>query len=230
MKNVIFYNLLGYPNIEKFKELIKFLDDKQVEFFEIGIPSSNPIKDGPDIANLHPKSKKEVGSDALIELLKWIKENSSIKIILMTYFDGFEHYQLDQLSPSLYEAILCVDNDLANYPNVEQVKFYTPTMTEQEIKKTLEDNSAFCYVNSGITTTGGQLEGNDKFQKILQLLRKNTSLPLFVGFGIKNKRDKESVLNSGADGIIIGSEFIRKISQDTKDLSVVKEYIESFGN
>lgn len=230
MQDVIFYNLLAYPNIEKFKELIKFLDKKQVKFFEIGIPSNNPIKDGPDIASLHPKAKKTVGPADLTELLKWIKANSSIKIILMTYFDGFEHYQLDQLSSSLYEAILCVDNDLVNYPHIKQVKFYTPTMTEEEIKQTLENNAAFCYINSGITTTGGQLEGDDKFQRTLEILRENTSLPLFVGFGIKNKKDKKSVLKSGADGIIIGSEFIRKIAQDPINLSIVKEYIESFND
>ena len=55
-------------------------------------------------------------------------------------------------------------------------------------------------------------EGVESF-KLLPYVKKNTDLPVFVGFGVKDPEDIASILANGADGAIIGSEFIKRFNQ-----------------
>lgn len=225
MRNVAFYNVIGFPDETKFKEICMLLDEYGSEFMEIGIPSNNPHKEGPQISKLHTELKSKVDANKLNELLIWIKENTNLKIVLMTYFDGFKSYSLDKISKELYSSILCVDNDLNEYPNLRKVKFYHNDMSEEELESNLNDNADFCYVNSGNKVTGGTLNSTAAFVPLLEKLRKLTDLPLYVGFGIKNRENIKLVLDSGADGAIVGSEFIRQIHKDKNELVYLKEYL-----
>lgn len=225
MKKVAFYNLIGFPNENKFKEICLLLDDYGCEFMEIGIPSDNPHKDGETIAKLHKELKSKMNIGKINELLIWIKENTNLKTVLMTYFDGLKDYELDKISTELYDSILCVDNDLDDYPNIRQVKFYHSNMSENELKKNVENNSSFCYVNSGNSETGGSLGSATGFVPLLNQLRELTNLPLFVGFGVKNQENIKLILENGADGAIVGSEFVKQIQKDEDNLGYLKDYL-----
>jgi len=225
MKEIIFYNLIGFPNENKFKEICLLLDEYGCEFLEVGIPSDNPHKEGQTIFDLHQKLKSEISTKKIKELLLWIKEQTNLKIILMTYYDGFKDYELDKISADLYSSILCVDNDLKEYPNIRKVKFYHSDMSEQELKKNVRNNSDFCYVNSGNSKTGESLGSSSGFGPLLEKLGELTNLPLYVGFGIKTKENIKMVLENGADGAVIGSEFIKQIQKDRDELIYLKEYL-----
>ena len=225
MKNVAFYNLAGFPNEDKFKEICLLINEYGSEFLEVGIPSNYAHKDGPSISQLHTDIKSKVDANKLKELLLWVKENTNLKVVLMTYYDGFKEYNLADLPKELYSSILCVDNDLGDYPDLRQVKFYHNNMSEEEIKLNLDNNVDFCYVNSGNEMTGSTLSSASTFIPLLEKLRKLTNLPLYVGFGIKNIEHIKLVLDSGADGAIVGSEFIRNIQKDENELEYLKEYL-----
>lgn len=225
MKEVVFYNLIGFPNETQFKEICLLLDEYGCEFMEVGIPSDNPHKDGEQISQLHKKFKSKINTNKLNELLLWIKENTNLKIVLMTYFDGFKDYELDRISTDLYNSVLCVDSDLKNYPNIHKVNFYHNDMSVKELEMNIESNRDFCYVNSGTSETGGALGSASSFVPLLEKLRELTDLPLYVGFGVKSKENIKLILENGADGAIVGSEFINRIQKDEEELIYLKEYL-----
>lgn len=226
MDEVVFFNLVGFPNTEKFKEICLLLDEAGCKFMEIGIPSSNPFKDGQEIANIHKEIKDEITSEQVQNLLVWLKENTNLKIVLMTYFDGFKDYELDKIPTNLYSSILCIDNDLNEYPSINKVRFYRDDMNTKELTKNIESNSDFCYVNSGNSETGGILGSPVGFVSLLERLRPLTKLPLYVGFGVKTQEHVKLILENGADGAIVGSEFIKRIQKDENGLVYLKEYLE----
>src|SRR5690625_241049 len=196
MNNIVFYNLIGYPDDELFKAICRLLDEAGCEFIELGIPSSNPMKDGKTIADLHDTFKETIDTNKLVELLTWIKENTSLKAVLMTYYDGFVDYGLADLPTDLYSSILCVDNDLEGYPEIQQVKFYHKDMSDEEIERNLAKNVDFCYVNSGIEQTGETLGESTEYLPLLNKLNERTDLPLYVGFGIETSKDVDNVKRS----------------------------------
>lgn len=224
MNNIVFYNVLGYPTIDKFKVICKLLDKYGVEYLEIGIPSKNPFVDGKTIATIHNDIYDKYDSDILIELLKWIKEHTQLNIILMTYYDGFKTFNIEAIDVDLYNAVLCVDNPLSEFPTIPKINVYDDKDTDEELNRKLQDNVSFCYVKTS-DKTGTEI--NDvSYIPTIKRLRKQTDLPLFLGFGIKNKDDVEDALENGADGVIIGTEFINSINRDVKGLKEVENYLE----
>ncbi len=51
-------------------------------------------------------------------------------------------------------------------------------------------------------------------------MRKHTSLPLYVGFGIDTPEQARSIIEAGADGVIIGSRLVNEFP-DLQKISVV---------
>jgi len=224
MDNIVLYNVLGYPTIDKFKAICKLLDKYGVEYLEVGVPSSNPFVDGKTIATIHNDIQDEYDSETLIDLLEWIKEHTQLNIILMTYYDGFKAFNIESIDVDLYNAVLCVDNPLTEFPTIPKINVYDDKDTAEEWNKKLQDNVSFCYVKTS-DKTGTEI--NDvSYISTIKRLRKRTDLPLFLGFGIKNKDDIKTALENGADGVIIGTEFIKNINRDVRELKGVRDYLD----
>ena len=76
---------------------------------------------------------------------------------------------------------------------------------------------------SGEGKTGEFIQLPKDYVDIVPYLKANTQLPVFVGFGVKNPTDIASILANGADGAIIGSEFIKRFNEG--GISSIKEYL-----
>lgn len=205
------------------------LDEKGVKYLEVGVPSTNPFVDGNTITTIHEHLVNDYNSETLVNILKWIKNNTQLEIILMTYYDGFKAFNIESVDMNLYNAVLCVDNPLIEFPAIPKINVYDENKdTEEELNRKLQDNISFCYVKAS-DRTGSDIN-NASYKSTIERLRKQTDLPLFLGFGIKNKDDIEAALKNGADGVIIGTEFINQINSDTKGLKYVESYLDTLSD
>lgn len=224
----IFYIPINYPNPETFFKLLDSLEKFGVTTIEIGIPVLNAFQDGELIQNINREIILRGLSYDEIELtLNEIRKKYSFQVILMTYEEGVKLFSLKKLPKNSYDGLLCVNALENDYHAFNHVEIITPAMSEKEISKRLERPNVFIY----LTSTSGKTGGNTSielapYKKILPLIKKKSKSKIYVGFGIKNKADVLSVINSGADGAIIGSEFLRKFQNGGFD--EINNYLNEF--
>ena len=94
-----------------------------------------------------------------------------------------------------------------------------------EMEQAINESTHFAYVVSAAGKTGGDLSSQHAYVETIKRLRKFSDLPAFVGFGIKDNKGIKEVLSNGADGAVIGSEFIRQI--DSNNFADITEYLNS---
>lgn len=213
MNNLALYVTINYPTRKTFFEILDVIEQFQVGFVEIGIPVENPHLDGEVVRKTQELVYPELSQEEIVSVLQEIRQRYQFKVILMTYQQGVEHFQLSQIPQHLYDAVLCVDEDLdpKKYPGL--VHIFTNQLEPTTIDEQLANSTQFVYVVSGEGKTGEFEQLPDDYLQLLPYIKEQTKLPVFVGFGVKTVEDVASILANGADGAIIGSEFIKHFNQ-----------------
>ena len=102
-------------------------------------------------------------------------------------------------------------SDLFTKYNKSNISFVAPTDSEERIKELVSDAQKFIYMvaYAGITGSGQ----SEDLSKIIDNVRKYTTTPLYIGFGVDEKTCKEKAKN--VDGVIVGSAFVKHIIDDS---------------
>ncbi|GAA0180893.1 tryptophan synthase subunit alpha [Clostridium sediminicola] len=207
------YMTLAYPSFSEFLKYLDILVENQVDILEIGIPVQNPYLDGKVISQTYNKVKVD-GFDKIqcLNMLKEIRNRyPKLPIVIMSYYEGIVNNSLLENS-DLYDALLCPDEFLNNSNKLIQI--YNEDMTDKEIIDKLNYNSYFAYVMSSNSPTGSIGEIPTNYINTINRIRKYSDIPVQVGFGISTAKQAKEILCNGSDGIIIGSEIIRKINEN----------------
>lgn len=223
MKNLALYLTINYPSRASFFEILDVIEAFQIGYVEIGIPVTNPHVDGAVVRRTQEEVFPKVTTQEIESVLSEVRKRYSFKIILMTYYEGVEYFNLNQLSQKLYDAILCVDKELNSERFSGLVHTFNCGMDQKEVDRQLSQSSQFIYLVSGEGKTGEMAQLPNDYKEILPSIKAKTELPVFVGFGVKEPKDITSILKSGADGAIIGSEFIKQFNE--AGFSGIKNYL-----
>ena len=90
------YFTAGYPNLTDTAEVIKQLQSSGVDMIEIGLPFSDPLADGPTIqASSTAALDNGMTTDTLFEQLKSIRDEVSIPLLIMGYFNPMLQYGIE---------------------------------------------------------------------------------------------------------------------------------------
>ena len=211
-RKLALYLPLGYPNWEMFYRVLQEIEGHGIGCVEIGLPVSNPFMDGETIKKTHELTLPMLNADVVREELIKVRKVFSSRIVLMTYAEGLENFKVKELPYWIYDAVLCVDG-------VQSRNDYSG------IVRIFSESTHFAYVVSAAGKTGGDLSSQHAYIETIKRLRKFSDLPAFVGFGIKDNGGIKEVLSNGADGAVIGSEFIRQI--DSNNFADITEYLNS---
>lgn len=241
MKKLNIYFTAGIPNLNDTNKIAKLIQNSGADMMEIGIPYSDPVADGPVIQDAHILALKNgMTIQKLFEQLAEIKDSVSIPKILMGYINpvlqfGFEKFCqkcqevgisgliLPDLPPIEFEKKY---NDILKQYNLNFSFLVTPETSEERIKHLDSLSSGFLYAVSSSSTTGNQnmVLKNDSYLNRLSTL--NLKNPVFIGFGIKNKYDFESV-TAKAQGGIIGTAFVKILLEDKDWETKASEFIKN---
>ncbi|HUU69007.1 MAG TPA: tryptophan synthase subunit alpha [Planctomycetota bacterium] len=221
------YICAGDPDLETTAALIREFERRGVDAIELGVPFSDPVADGPVIQQA-AKRAIEAGTtlDAIIRLVAGLRKSGcAIPICLMTYFNPVHHYGVERfvddaadagvdgfiipdLCPEEGEALIA----RARARDVKTIFFIAPTTTPERMKTINEQSTGFIYCVSVIGITGARKELPPDLRDHLLRVRRLTSLPLVVGFGISN-RETVRMMCEMADGVIVGSAICKKIEE-----------------
>ena len=211
----------GDPDLATTKDAVLTLEKAGCDIIELGMPFSDPMADGPVIQKSSERALKSgTHLKAIFETVAAIRQESQIPILLMGYFNPVYQYGLKAFFRDAKKAgvdgALIVDLPpeeaedtrlAAQAQDISLIFLLAPTSNESRIALVDQKGSGFIYYVSMTGITGASLQKQLGSQQALKKLKQKTSLPVCVGFGIKNKEQAAEVAPL-ADGIVVGSALV----------------------
>ena len=205
--------------------LMHAMVDAGADILELGVPFSDPMAEGPVIQRA---SKRAVDNGvSLRQVLDMVKQfrqkDGDTPVILMGYLNPIEVMGYAVFAEAAAEAgvdgVLTVDLppeeavsliSVARARDLDPIFLLAPTSTEERIQRVANVASGFIYYVSLRGVTGAShLDINEVTDK-LKRIRKHSTLPLGVGFGIKDP-ETAAQMASVADAVVVGSAIVSRI-------------------
>ena len=231
--------MAGDPSLEMTGEILLALQDNGADLIELGIPYSDPLADGP-IIQLSAARALKLGTSPVkvFELLETIKDKLRIPIILFTYFNpvlsyGFKNF-CDLASKVGVAGLIIPDlpleeatlfSEIAESYDLDLILLVAPTTPYERMKVISNKTKGFTYLVSVTGVTGERNNLENRVEDLIGQLKEVSYRPIAVGFGISSPEHVDKVKNWGADGVIIGSAFVKRIYE-----SDVNKIISEVGN
>ena len=219
--------VLGYPSFETNRQVISQMVQNGVDCIEMQIPFSEPMADGPVIlkANQDSLALGTTVADCMAFGAEMSRQHD-IPFLFMTYYNiifkygeeqffkdcgsaGIKGLIIPDLPPEMGEEFFL----LATRYQVAPILIFAPTSTDARMAKLNNSAAGFIYCVARRGVTGKKSEFDDDFDSYLARCKAATSLPLAVGFGIRNKDDVAAITGK-ADMAVIGSETIRLVDEN----------------
>jgi len=222
---------IGYPDFETSVEIVLKLSSLGVDIFELGIPFSDPIADGPTIQYASQISLKNgVNIKVCLDFVSRIRDEGVRQpILFMGYLNPILNYGVDlfindaknvgvdgfiiaDLPPEESEDIKnkCKSAELA------LVFLASPTTSLDRLDFIAKSTSRFLYLVTIKGVTGGRKKLPNDYIQLINDARSVTDKPLVVGFGISTE-EQVHLAAMNADGVIIGSALIDSIRNAPTD-------------
>ena len=243
-KALITYIVAGDPDLDSTLSIMNCMVSEGADIIEIGIPFSDPMAEGISIQRGHERAllSKTSIKDTLDLVSKFRKSNKTTPIVFMGYMNPFESMGVQEFckeaSNKGVDGILIVDmppeestefsKEAKNY-GIDVIRLIAPTTDLSRAKEICNLSSGYIYYISVKGITGSNNLDSQDVKKKVEILSKETDLPIAIGFGIKDSNSALSVKDF-ADGIVAGSVFvdivgeggdtINKIATKTKELSL----------
>ncbi len=222
--------MAGDPNIEKTSEILLKLQENGADLIELGIPYSDPLADGPIIQLSASRALKSgTTPKKVINLLESLKGELNIPIILFTYLNpllcfGFEYF-CELASNAGVSGLIIPDlpleeaykfSKIVSNHSMDLVLLVAPTTPFERMKKISNHTKGFTYLVSVTGVTGERNKMESRVENLIAKLKEINNNPIAVGFGISTPEHVNKVREWGADGVIIGSAFVKRISSSSE--------------
>lgn len=220
------YFTAGYPNNDDTVTIIKNLEKSGVDMIEIGLPFSDPLADGPTIqASSTIALKNGMTTEVLFKQLRNIRQNVTIPLLIMGYFNPILQYGVETFCKKCQEigidGLIIPDLPVDVYHSEYKTTFenyglinvflITPQTSDKRIRYIDSVSNGFIYMVSSASTTGAKsgfgIEQTAYFERISNMKLRN---PQIIGFGISNN-ETFTKATTYAKGAIIGSAFIKHL-------------------
>ena len=220
----------GDPTPVSFHSNALALAEGGADILEVGIPFSDPIADGPVIqASSHRALSRGATPSTILGLTAELSKSNDIPIVILTYYNPVMAAGLDKFMKTAEESGVngVVVPDLSveesgplcqagQKQDIDTIFLAAPNTSPQRVKRILERSQGFLYLVSLFGVTGPRRELSPlalDAVKRLRSLAKGT-IPIAAGFGITRPDHVSALLESGADGAIVGSALVEIVSQN----------------
>jgi len=241
---LVAYITCGDPDLATSREVASAAARAGADVIELGVPFSDPVADGPVIQRAVQRAL-DAGTtlDDVLELARSIRaENSEVGLIVFSYWNPVLRYGLERFCSSAAQA--GVDGALITDLPIEEASEYrgtmrahglatvflaAPTSTDERLKCIAEASSGFVYAVSRTGVTGTRQELSQDARELVERLRRFTTLPIAVGFGISTP-EQFGAVGAYADAAVVGSAIVQRIEQNPAQAGkVVAEFIANLG-
>lgn len=218
----------GHPTKDSLPALLEALDSAGASVIEIGFPFSDPVADGPVIAEaMHTALQQGVTPDSVLSAVSSCRPRINAGLVAMVSASlvhrmGGPDAFARKASHSGFDGCIFPDVPVEESdPYAEACQSHrltlsllvAPTTPLPRAERIVRRCTGFVYVlaRSGIT---GESGGPPDIAARIAQLRTLTDLPLAVGFGISTPEQVRAVTRH-ADAAIVGSALVRRLTQAT---------------
>ena len=229
-KGFIPFITAGDPDLQTTEQLLIELSRAGATVIELGVPFSDPMADGPVIQRASERAlRNSFGLDHLLDMVARARSQPVKKIdtpiILFSYFNPLLQFGVKRLAQRARECgidgVLVTDltpeesgeleAELRAH-NLDMIFLVAPTSTDERLKLVAGHASGFVYAVSRAGVTGTRATVSAEAEKLVTRMRRFTSLPIAVGFGISNVEQVKDV-HRFADAVVIGSAIVAEMER-----------------
>jgi len=236
---LIAYLTVGYPRLDLTPSLVQTAADSGADAIELGIPFSDPLADGRTIQAASQQALKGGTTVArALEAATAARKRTEVPLLFMTYLNPILAFGLERFCRAASEAgvdgLIVPDlppaesADLrraADAAQIDLVFFVAPTSSEGSIAAACGAATGFIYCIAVTGVTGARAELDPALLPLIESVRRQTTLPIVVGFGISRPEHLEA-LTGKADGVIVASALLDAIAQSPDDPAIrVREFL-----
>jgi len=237
-KALVVFVTAGDPPLKYFSDILDALVAGGADLIEIGIPFSDPIADGPTIqASSQRALDRHTRVHEIFEAVK--KANLHVPMIYMGYTNvalrqGFREFA-KAVKESGVDGVLLSDltpeeseewRNAAKEMGLDTVFLVAPTSTEERIEFASKLSTGFVYCVSRTGVTGAEREVPAEVKSTVERIKRHTSLPVCVGFGI-SKPEQVKMVCGVADGAVVGSFIVDFLHREWDNGQGEKKLIET---
>ena len=225
-KGFIPFITAGDPDLATTEKLLVTLAQSGATLIELGVPFSDPMADGPVIQRASERAlKNSFGLEDLFDMIARARKQIDTPIILFSYFNPLLQFGLKSLAERArncgLDGVLVTDlipEESAEFEaelranNLEMIFLVAPTSTDERLKIVAEHAGGFVYAVSRAGVTGTRETVSAEAEKLVTRMRRFTSLPIAVGFGISNVEQVRDVQRY-ADAVVVGSAIVAEMER-----------------
>jgi len=238
-KALVAFFTAGDPDLSTSKDIFSVIEKAGADIIELGVPFSDPLADGPVIqASAHRSLQNGTTLGKIIELVKDIRSQSQLPIVLMSSFNpvfaygqakfvedavnaGADGVILPDLPPEEAGKFL----GFANAKSLDTIFLLAPTSTPDRIQMVGEASKGFIYYVSLTGTTGTKEALAENLEEKVSAIKNEVKLPVLIGFGISGPEQAKEA-GQCSDGVIIGSAIVKLIESHSDPVERDKKITE----
>lgn len=216
----------GYPEPDWTVPVLHALVAAGADVLELGVPFSDPTADGPVIQQASERAiERGVSLRGVLAMVREFREqDSATPVVLMGYMNpverfGYEAFAREAAAAGVDGALMvdCPPEEMTalrqalDAQGLAAICLVAPTTTEARMEKIARQARGYLYYVSFKGITGADRLDAGNLAAPLERLRRHSSLPLAVGFGIKGP-ESAALVAGLADGVVIGSALVEVLA------------------
>jgi tryptophan synthase alpha chain len=221
----------GDPTPAHSAGILRALVANGADVIELGVPFSDPMADGPTIQRASERALRAgTGLAILLDIVRQYRlEDDRTPIVLMGYANPIEHMGVAEFSARAKEAgvdgVLIVDYppeesgawvEVLAAAGIDPIFLLSPTSSEARIDLVSRMAKGYIYYVSLKGVTGSANIDTADVERMLRRIRAHTSVPVGVGFGIREPGTARAIARF-ADAVVIGSRIVEEIERAEPD-------------
>ncbi len=228
---LVVYLTAGDPSLDATRAIALAAIDAGAAVIELGVPFSDPLADGPVIQCAMERAvARGIRLTDVLQLAREIRsERPAAGLIIFSYLNPILRYGLKRFADDA--AAAGVDGVLATDMIVEEAGDYlaelarvglapiflaAPTSPDDRLEAIATHSKGFVYAISRTGITGTQQTLTSDAAALVARIRRWTTLPVAVGFGISNAEHVAQVAEF-ADAAVVGSAIVELIERSTAE-------------
>jgi tryptophan synthase alpha chain len=215
------YLPVGYPDLDTSIAAVRAMVEGGVDIVELGLPYSDPLMDGPLIQRaVEAALKAGIRTKDVFDAVSRIA-GTGAPVLVMTYWNLIDRYGVDRFAGALADAggAGLITPDLipdeadewiaaSDAHDLERVFLVAPSSTEARLGITASASRGWVYAASTMGVTGIRDQVGGSARGLVERTRAAGAAKVCVGLGVSS-RPQAAEVASFADGVIVGSAFVR---------------------